>query len=301
MALGDSSLRTKELTERVRGYTPRTVYRYASKLTELGVTERHEEPGVPSKVVHSLTSPCGRELYDLVKAYAAASLSCLPNGEIDAHAWGSLALLADLWEAGMIEELNQGPRSPTELSRGPHGLSYHQVSRRASLFAIGGFIEELSDNGRWRRYALTERARRAMALVLGIGRWRQRHLVEGEELAMTPAEAAAALRTALPLVALPEHAGKELRIDVGAENVWARVEANGHLRDGGSPAPNVDGEARGQVKLWLDALVTGSTHGIRVDGDTPLIETFLSRLHKVLWTSVEPEQATPSARAEQES
>src|SRR5690242_11597572 len=54
MALGPGPLRTKALTGRVRGYTPRTVYRYASKLTELGVIERQEEPGVPSKVVHSL-------------------------------------------------------------------------------------------------------------------------------------------------------------------------------------------------------------------------------------------------------
>jgi DNA-binding HxlR family transcriptional regulator len=136
MALGEGPLRTKELTERVRGYTPRTVYRYASKLNELGVIERQEEPGVPSKVVHSLTDPCGRELHGLVDA--DASLTRLPGGEIDAHAWGSLGLLADLWESGMIEALNFGPRSPTELARGEHGLSYHQVNRRAGLFAIGG-------------------------------------------------------------------------------------------------------------------------------------------------------------------
>ncbi len=290
MALGEGALRTKELTERVPGYTPRTVYRYASKLAEIGVTERHEEPGVPSKVIHNLTKPCGGELHDLVEAYAAASLSRLPSGEIDAHAWGSLALLADLWEAGLIEELNQGPRSPTELARGPHGLSYHQVSRRAGLFAIGGFIEERPDNGRRRRYALTEKARRAMALVLGVGRWRQRHLVAEGELAMTPAEAAVALRTALPLVALPEQVGKGLRIDIGAESVWALVDSNGGLRNGEPFAADVDGEARGQVKPWLDALVAGSTRGIRMEGDVALIETLLSRLHRALWTGAEPEQ-----------
>jgi DNA-binding HxlR family transcriptional regulator len=289
MALGDSGLRTKELTERVRGYTPRTVYRYVGKLTEIGIIERHEEPGVPSKVTHSLTRPCGQELHDLVEAYAAASLSRLPNGEIDAHAWGSLTLLADLWEAGMIEVLHRGPRSPTELSRGSHGLSYHQVSRRASLFAIGGFIEE-QDNGRRRRYALTERARRGMALVVGIGRWRQRHLVAAGELAMTPGEAASALRTALPLVALPEHAGKGLGLEVGTEKVWARIEADGGLRDGEPLSPDVGGEARGPVEAWLDALVTGSSPGIRAQGDAALIETLLSRLHKALWTTGEPER-----------
>lgn len=301
MALGEGSLRTKELTERIRGYTPRTVYRYASKLTEIGITERHEVPGVPSKVIHSLTEPCGRELHDLVEAYATASLSRLSNGEIDAHAWGSLALLADLWEAGMIEELNQGPRSPTELSRGPHGLSYHQVSRRASLFATGGFIEELPESGRRRRYALSERARRAMALVVGIARWRQRHFV-AEGLAMTPVEAAAALRTALPLVTMPDHAGKEVGINISNEDVWARVEVDGSLRDGEPLTSDADGQARGPVKPWLDALVTGSTRGIRLAGDVALIETLLSCLYTVLWTSAESERrVVPSAPAGQGS
>lgn len=289
MVLGEGDVRTKELTERVRGYTPRTVYRYASKLAEIGVIERHEEPGVPSKVVHSLTKPKGRELHSLVEAYAAASLTRLPNGEIDAHAWGSLALLADLWEAGMIEELNRGARSPTELSRGAHGLSYHQVSRRASLFAIGGFIEELPNGGRRRRYALTERARRAVALIVGIGRWRQRHRAGDREAEMTPAEVAVALQTTLPLVALPEHSGQSFEIDVAEERVWGRVEADGSIVCLESPASNVDARGRGKVRGWLDALVTGSSHGVRVDG-CPLIETLLSRLHTTLWTGPESEQ-----------
>ncbi|MGN6664489.1 MAG: winged helix-turn-helix transcriptional regulator [Solirubrobacterales bacterium] len=301
MALGPGSLRTKELTERVRGYTPRTVYRYSSKLAASGVIERDEQPGVPSKVVHSLTKPRGRELHDLVEAYAAASLTRLPNGEIDAHAWGSLALLADLWEAGMIGELNSGPRSPTELSRGSHGLSYHQVSRRASLFAIGGFIQELVDAGPRRRYALTEKARRAMALVLGIGRWRQRNLVEDGELGMTATEVAIALQTALPLVALPEYAGKCFGVEIADEEVWASVQPDGALLVCEPVAAGGDGHGRGKVRAWLDALVTGSPRGVRADGDGALIGTLLSRLHRVLWTSVEPGWRPPSAEAEPQS
>ncbi|MGN6274586.1 MAG: winged helix-turn-helix transcriptional regulator [Solirubrobacterales bacterium] len=90
MALGDGPLRTRELTERVRGYAPRTVYRYTGKLVGAGLVERHEEPGVPSKVTHSLTRPSGQELHDLLEAYAEASLRRLPSGEICAYAWGSL-------------------------------------------------------------------------------------------------------------------------------------------------------------------------------------------------------------------
>src|SRR5690349_6088960 len=173
MALREEPLRTKELTERVPGYAPRTIYRYSSKLADLEIVDRDEEPGVPSKVTYTLTEPKGRELYQLVAAYADASFTRLSDGRIDAHAWGSLAMLADLWESGLIEELNLGNKSPTELARIEHGLSYHQVNRRAGLFRVGGFLREEAGRGRQRVYALTDRARRGVALIAGIGRWRR--------------------------------------------------------------------------------------------------------------------------------
>jgi DNA-binding HxlR family transcriptional regulator len=305
MALGEGPLRTKELTERVRGYTSRTVYRYARKLSELGVIVRREEPGVPSKVVHSLSDPCGRELRDLVEAYAKASLSRLPNGEIDAHAWGSLALLADLWESGMIEALNRGTRSLTELAQGEHGLSYHQVSRRASLFVIGGFIEEVPGGGRRRCYALTDKARRGMALIAGVGRWRRRHVVPAGASGLDAGEAAGALRAALPLVTVPEHGGKGLELEVGGqgedggrEMVWARVEANGSVLSRAEPPQGVEGRAAAGVSAWVDAVLDGFHDEIRTEGDSELIETCVSRLHAVLWQgpgSLDAAAAAPAA------
>src|SRR3954468_6655858 len=166
MALGEGPLRTKNLTERVPGYAPRTIYRYAGKLAELEVVEREEEPGVPSKVVHTLTEGCGKELYTLVNRFADASMTRLPDGRIDAHAWASLGLLADLWEAGMVEELACEGRSPTELAKGEHGLSYHQVNRRAGLFKAGGLLTEWQGKGRRRCYGLTEKTRKTMGLVV---------------------------------------------------------------------------------------------------------------------------------------
>ena len=112
MALGEGPLRTKELTERVRGYRTHRLS-LCGTADEAGGHRRPEEPGVPSKVVHSLSKPGGRELYELIEAYANASFTRLRNGEIDAHAWGSLGLLADLWESGMIEELNIGAKIPS--------------------------------------------------------------------------------------------------------------------------------------------------------------------------------------------
>jgi DNA-binding HxlR family transcriptional regulator len=305
MALGDGPLRTKELTERVHGYTPRTVYRYASKLVEAGLIERHEEPGVPSKVVHNLARSRGEELHDLLEAYAEASLSRLPNGEIDAHAWGSLALLADLWESGMVNELNLGDRSLTELAQGHHGLSYHQVSRRANLLAIGGFVQELPGSGRRRSYTLTDKARRAMALIAGVARWRRRHIVPSETAGLNATEAAAALRTALPLVALPEHRGKSFGIGVAEEDVWARVELDGSVISCASAPADLDGHARGEVKTWVDALLDGPPEDLSAKGDRGLIKTCLSRLHAALWTKwpspAGSAAAAPSASVPQES
>jgi DNA-binding HxlR family transcriptional regulator len=305
MALADGPLRTKELTERVRGYTPRTVYRYTGKLAELKILERQEEPGVPSKVVHSLTEPKGRELFELIDAYANASLTRLPNGEIDAHAWSSLGMLADLWESGLIEELNLGPKSPTELSRMEHGLSYHQVNRRAGLFAIAGFLHEGAAVGKRRVYALTDKARRGMALIAGIGRWRRRHVVPQGMPGLTPREVGDVLRTALPLVTLPEHAGKNLGIEIAAEEieggegdaVWASIEAGGMVLSCKGPLTQVDGRGRGRARVLVDALLDGpGNHGLRADGDEHLIRTCIERLHSALWAEW-PDDSAAAAEA----
>lgn len=297
MALGEGPLRTMELTKRVRGYTPRTVYRYSGRLTELGVIQREEEPGVPSKVVHSLTQPCGQELHDLVESYAESSLSRLPSGEIDAHAWGSLALLADLWESGMVDGLNLGSQSLTDLAKGHNGLSYHQVSRRTALLVTGGFVEELPIGGRRRHYALTEKTRRAMALIAGIGRWRRRHVVPEGKSGLTVDEAAGVLRTALPLVVLPEHGGKNFEMGVEGEAVWARVEADGNVLGCPSPPAKVDGRAHGKVKAWVDALLDGPNGDLRAQGDEDLIETCVSRLHLALWKGPEEQLVAAFAPA----
>lgn len=305
MALGGGPLRTKELTGRIKGYTPRTVYRYAEKLTGIGVIERDEEPGVPSKVVHRLSEPSGRELFEMVEAYANASMTRMPSGEIDAHAWGSLGLLADLWESGIVEELNLGAKSPTELARMEHGLSYHQVNRRAVLFAIGGFLQDGALAGQRRVYSLTDKARRGMALIAGIGRWRRRHVVPPGTTGLTPWEVGGVLRTALPLVALPEHAGKNLEIEIAAEEgpgegdfVWARVDRGGGVSSLEGPLTGVDGRAHGRVTTLVDAILDGpSDNGLRTRGDSHLIKSCLERLHSALWAVGLPDSSPPPAEA----
>lgn len=293
MALGEGPLRTKNLTERVPGYAPRTIYRYAGKLAELEVIEREEEPGVPSKVVHTLTDPCGSELYELVSRFADASMTRLPDGRIDAQAWASLGLLADLWEAGLVEELSCDPQSPTELARGPHGLSYHQVNRRAGLFKTAGLLREWQGPGRRRCYALTEKARKAMGMIVGIARWRHRHVVAEDEEGITAPEMATALRAALPLVDLPEHAGKCLRLSVSGEDeaagaegelVWAEVEEDGAIHSCPDPTDSVDGWGRGKIKAWIPAVLDGKARKILVGEDEQLVNDCLAGLYGALWT-----------------
>ncbi len=304
MALGAGPLRTKELTGRIDGYTPRTVYRYSKKLAALGLVERHAETGVPSKVVHNLTEPAGRELFELIDAYADASLSRLPSGEIDAHAWASLSLLADLWESGLVEELNLGARTPTELARLGHGLTYHQVNRRAVLFTVGGFLREDALPGRRRAYTLTERARRGMALVAGLGRWRRRHVLRERTSGLSPREAGGVLRTALPLVSLPEHAGKGFGIEIlpeemhGSEGdaVWASVGEGGAVLSCEEPPSLLDGQVRDRVPALVDAILDGPRRELDASGDARLVTACLERLHATLWT-VRPGGSAASAEA----
>jgi DNA-binding HxlR family transcriptional regulator len=293
MALGEGPLRTKELTERVPGYAPRTIYRYAGKLAELEVVEREEEPGVPSKVVHTLTDECGAEVSEVVNRFADASMTRLPDGRIDAHAWAALGLLADLWETGMIEELSCNPRSPTELARGPHGLSYHQVNRRAGLFKTAGLLCESQGPGRRRCYALTEKTRKTMGLIVGIARWRHHHVVAEDEEGMTVDEMATALKTALPLASVEGHACKSMKLCVlgeeepgGSEGeiVWAEVEEDGALHSCSPPAESEDAWARGKVATWIPAILDGDPRKVLVGGKEQLVTDVLTELHEVLWS-----------------
>ncbi|HEU4462457.1 MAG TPA: winged helix-turn-helix transcriptional regulator [Solirubrobacterales bacterium] len=293
MALGEGPLRTKTLTEQVPGYTPRTIYRYAGKLAELDVIDREEEPGVPSKVVHVLSDPCGTELYTLVNRFADASMTRLPDGRIDAHAWAALGLLADLWEAGIVEELSCEARSPTDLARGQHGLSYHQVNRRAGLFKTNGLVCESEGVGRRRLYGLTDKTRRKMGLIAGIARWRNHHVVAEDEEGMTTAEMATVLRVALPLVKLTGHKGKGLRLSVRSEDeaagaegeeIWAEVAGDGTVQSCANPPAEPSGWGRGKVASWIPVILDGEAQNVLVGEDESLVADCLANLYETLWT-----------------
>jgi DNA-binding HxlR family transcriptional regulator len=289
MALGEGPLRTKSLTERVGGYTPRTVYRHLSSLTELGLVRREERLNGGVAVVHALSDEGGVELYDLISRFTTAATMRMSSGQIEAHAWVSLGVLADLWEAGVVDAISRGPKSPTELARCLDGLSYHQLSRRTNLFNVSGYLCEREQSRPQRRcYDLTDKARQTMGLIVGIGRWRHRHLAAAQRPGLTFEEMATLLRAALPLARVPQHAGKGLRLRIagaggpGRSDVWAVVEEDGALRTSEAPPGQIDGSAAGGVGTWVEVLCDGERR-LQPDDDEALVDDCLRDLFEVLW------------------
>jgi DNA-binding HxlR family transcriptional regulator len=274
---------TKVLTHSVKGYTARTTYRYLSKLGEIGVLDRDDDPEGSARVVHTLSAPAGEELAELIDRFAAASMTRLPGGQIDSREWTSLGLLADLWEAGVIDALSHGPTSPAELTRRRCRLSYHQLNRRASRFKASGFFCEAPQSRRQRRvYALTPKARRTMGLIVGIGRWRRRHYEGGSDAGLTPAEMTTALRALLPLAVVTPALDEGIRFCVEDRDAPAELWAGNEAKSSAS--------ARGTVSDWMGVLLDGEPR-VETAGDSARVHELLARLYEELW-------APPSAARE---
>jgi DNA-binding HxlR family transcriptional regulator len=274
LALRDGPLQTKVLTHRVKGYTARTIYRYLSKLGELGALERDDEPGGSARVVHTLDAEAGRELAALLDRFASASMTRLPNGQIDSRGWTSLGLLADLWEAGVIAALSGGPTSPTQLTRELRCLSYHQLNRRAARFKESGFFREAPQSRRQRRcYDLTRKARRTMGLVVGIGRW-QRHPGNDSAVGLTATEMTTVLRVLLPLAQAPREADNGIGFVVrcSEEEIELRRDAG---NDSGA-------RAVGTVEDWTKLLLDGQPV-MKMSGNPALLRRTLRSLYDELW------------------
>jgi DNA-binding HxlR family transcriptional regulator len=199
----------------------------------------------------------------------------LPGGQVDSREWTALGLLADLWEAGVVEALSRGPTSPSQLMRRRCPLSYHQLNRRSSRFKAAGYFSEAPQSRRQRRvYALSSKARRTMGLVVGLGRWRHRHLESDPEAGLTQAEMTTVLRAVLPLASETEDEALALRlcIEGSGEAEEARV---------GSDA-NALPWASGTVEDWTALLLDGELR-VEMGGDSALAHERLMSLYEELW------------------
>ena len=283
MALGEGSLRTRQLTEQLPTYAPRTIYRHAMKLASLGLVQRHEEPGVPSRVVYCLAKPEGHDLLRLLEGY-------LHKG--DDVTWTSLALLGEMWGSGWVGRLSQEGLSSTELADVTAGLTFHQVKRRTEMLRSRGLIAETGGRGRGRRYGLGDNARRGMGVVVGFGRWLQERDPTVKDAGLTAAEMQVVLRASLPLVGLPGKAGKAVKLgivgdgelgDEDSQALLASIRANGTVEcevDDGVP---VDAWAVGSITAWYAVLLDGNRGQLRTGGNLKLVDECLKGLNDALW------------------
>jgi DNA-binding HxlR family transcriptional regulator len=292
MALGPRSLRTKKLTEKVPIYAPRTVYRHARKLAEVGLVDREEVAGVPSTVIHSL-SPAGRDLYRLIGTFSAASAPWVTGPGSGEGIWTVCGLLGEMWTCGWIEELGHGGRSATELAEATAAMTFHQVSRRTHQLLSWSLIYESTARGHRKRYQLSDQTRHSMGLIVGLGRWRQQH-VEGEaDGGLTVGEmATTVLRASLPLLQLPEHQERSIKLGIvgttgadaqrGSAGLSAHVSAAGTIRCVKEKASE-DAWAIGTVNTWFAALLDGTRKEMRTGGDDVFVKDCLERLYEMLW------------------
>jgi len=292
MALGPGALRTGQLATCVEDFSSRSVYRHVSKMEAHGLIERTTEPGVPSKVTLSLSEPAGRELFRLFHDFAATSMSQLPGGGSTAHSWSSLNRLGELWESGFVNELSHESRSLTELAGGPHEMTYHQVNRRAGLFLASRLLVISPVRGHGKRYELTDHARRRMALIAGIGRWRRHVIVDGA-VGLTITEMATVLRAVLPLPVFPLNVGMSIDLRVSGplnangqrdkQTLRGTVDLEGIMRCGDEIKRLVEGSAAATINIWFAALLDGNRGRISVRGNLGLVDSFLTQLYDLLW------------------
>jgi DNA-binding HxlR family transcriptional regulator len=296
MALGPRPLRTEKLARQLNHVSERSVYRYAAELTERDLVERLEEAGVPSTVILRLTDPAGRGLYRLLGTFAATRLAELPSSGNTIQSWSSLNRFSQFWESGFVERLSHSPQTLTELAGGPHGLTFHQVTRRIRMFSDIGLVVASSSTGRGRHYELTDHSRRRMALVAALGRWRHRYIHTGEPTGLTGSEMATVIRAALPLILLPEFSGMSINLGVASgmdkyghrtvEGLQGLVGSGGAIRSDLADRPDMNGSAVGTVNTWLSAILDGNRGRMRSGGDLSLVDTCLTQIHGVLWETV---------------
>lgn len=293
MALGPRALRTKKLTEKVPIYAPRTIYRHARKLAELGLVDREEVAGVPSTVIHSL-SPAGRDLYLLVGLFAEASLPWVDGPGSGEGLWTVCGLLGEMWTHGWIEELSQGGRSATDLAEATSGMTFHQVSRRAHQLLSWSLLYESSVKGHRKRYQLSDQTRHSMALITALGRWRQHHVEGDAERGLTVGENGTALRASLPLLKLPKHQLRSLRLGIagtigqngerGSATLTVHVSAAGAVSCVKAKASE-DAWGIGSVHTWFAVILDGERKQMRTGGDFDLVEECLKSLYETLWAA----------------
>jgi DNA-binding HxlR family transcriptional regulator len=207
-------------------------------------------------------------------------------------AWRALAALGDGWELSLIQHLLVRPSTRAELLMTIAPLTKQKAKRILRRLQGAGLVRALEEERRGSRYALSEWARRAIAVLAAIAQW-ERTGLSGIAQPVVASDGAIALLAALPLVQLPVHASGVCAFTVEAEGdrstprssaVWARL-SRGRVvacRPGRCPSP-LDAWVHGGIDAWLDAVIDAHPSALHLGGDRALAEGVLRSLHEELY------------------
>lgn len=286
--LSKGPLRSEELKKGIAHYAPRTVERHLPDLIRLGAVAQERDAGTaPPAVTYELTRPAGRDLLHVLEVEALPGPLDSAGARAAAQAPAKFKLLAEAWESGIAAEVGCEAQAQTELAKKIERLSFHQLGRRLRRLGAGGMLSGRPGKDGHKRYEPTEEMRRSLAVaVAAIGHWRRRHVV-ADGAGLSAAETASLLRCALPLVGLPECAGKTLTLTVVGEDeesvsLWGRAERGGHVRCGRGEGASAAGSVRGTVTTWITVLLDGKRGRLQVGGDCALVDACTSGLRRQL-------------------
>ncbi|HEV2858104.1 MAG TPA: hypothetical protein VGW80_06860 [Solirubrobacterales bacterium] len=140
---------------------------------------------------------------------------------------------------------------------------------------------------------MSDQTRHSMALMAGLGRWRQQHVTGEAEGGLTVEEITTVLRASLPLLQLPDHQGG-LKLGVigttGLDGQRGSATLMAHVSPGGAvrcvkERPTEDAWAIGTVDTWFESLLDGNQEQMRAGGDLDFVGDCLKLFHEMLWAA----------------
>jgi DNA-binding HxlR family transcriptional regulator len=300
-ALEDGPMALTDL-RRATGSPPQTTTRkHLRTLTDLGVLERHQEPGFPGGVDYQLSSS-GMELVEVARV-ADSWLRSAPDGPVELGSFAAkntIKALVDGWTSTVVRALAARPLSLTQLSRLISTVNYPSLERRLAAMRLTGQIASCDNSeGRSRPYTATPWLRSAIAPLASAARWERRFAAQ-EATPMAPIDVESSFLLTLPLLKLPEYLNgtarlaAELRRADGSTfhaGALARVEAGRIVSCSSRLEGRVDTSSSGTIGGWLAAAVKGELDELEISGDAELAHSLVEGLHAALFGDKQPSPA----------
>jgi len=291
-ALEDGPLTLTDL-RRDSGSPPQTTTRKQLRvLTEIGVLERHQEPGFPGSVEYQLGRP-GAELLKVVRT-AESWLDLAPHGPLQFGTFAaknSLKALVDGWSSTMVRALATRDLTLTELDRVIPELNYPSLERRLSAMRSVGLVHTHRAQGRGSACAVGDWLRRAVAPLAAAARWERQISAPGDAKQLTPLDVEAMILLAVPPLELPEDLSGSCRLAVQLSNGADPKMAGAlvQISEGGvtscltkAKGGAASSWAAGTVADWFGAVLDGHVDLLEIGGDAQLARALLDRMHQSL-------------------